>query len=402
MTRLRPLFLATMPAAAGAVATVALSAALLGTEHTGELTIFLLAAVIVTAGLTTFMVRRLAGASMRVRLAAIAIFAALVGLVNVAILSTLMLVSHDDAVQVAILFVYAAAAATGAALATARESAETVDRLAVTARRLADGDLTARVGPLDSDPELAALGATLDEMASRLDTSLTRERAAETQRRDLITAVSHDLRTPLAGLRAMIEAIQDGVVEDPVTIRRYVDEMHGAVGSLVDLTNDLFELVQLDVGAIEAETARAGIEDIVASALAAVDAQATEKGLVLQTHLGGAGSAQYSPRLTRVIQNLLSNAIRHTPSDGSVIVEARQGDDGIELSVEDTGDGIAAEALDRVFEPFWRGDTARAGEGSGLGLALAKRITEALGGTIVVESQPSAGSRFAVKLPEPA
>jgi signal transduction histidine kinase len=229
---------------------------------------------------------------------------------------------------------------------------------------------------------------------------LERERAAEAQRRDLVTAVSHDLRTPLSGLRAMIEAIEDGVVDDPATIRRYVGEMRGAVDSLVALVDDLFELVQLDAGAIEAESHRARLEDVVRSAVAACDAQAAEKGLVLKTSLEGADAVLTSPRLTRVVQNLLQNAIRHTPADGTVRVEAHRAGDGVELVVEDSGEGIAPEAVERVFDPFWRGDAARATDGSGLGLALAKRIVETLGGSIMVDSEPARGSRFSVLLPD--
>jgi signal transduction histidine kinase len=104
--------------------------------------------------------------------------------------------------------------------------------------------------------------------------------------------------------------------------------------------------------------------------------------------------------MIRVLQNLVQNAIRHTPADGTVRIHARRGAEELEVSVEDTGEGIAPEALEHVFEPFWRADQARAGEGAGLGLTLAKRIVEALGGHIRVESVPTQGSRFAVLLPE--
>jgi signal transduction histidine kinase len=277
-----------------------------------------------------------------------------------------------------------------------------VDRLSASASRLADGDLSARTGELGAGPELDALSTTLDEMAERLSASIESERAAEAQRRDLVTAVSHDLRTPLSGVRAMVEAIDDGVVEDPETVRRYLRQVRGSIESLVTLVDDLFELVQLDVGAIEAETKRARLEDVVHTAVAACDAQAAEKGLVLETRLSGAETALTSPRLTRVVQNLLQNAIRHTPADGTVRLEARRGAGGLELVVEDTGEGIDSASVGRVFEPFWRGDPARSGDGSGLGLALAKRIVEALGGSITVESQPARGSRFALLLPDPS
>jgi signal transduction histidine kinase len=267
------------------------------------------------------------------------------------------------------------------------------------ARRLGRGDLDARVGPLDSGPELDAVGAGLDEMAARLSASLDRERAAESRRRDLVIAVSHDLRTPLAGLRAMVESIDEGVVDDPPTVRRYIAEMRRSVDSLVVLVDDLFELVQLDAGALVTESERARLEDVVHSAVAACDAQAAEKGLALETKLNGAGAAHCSPRIARVIQNLLQNAIRHTPADGTVRVQARRRLDRVEVVVEDSGEGIGPEALERVFDPFWRGDAARSSPGAGLGLALAKRIVEALGGTIAVESEPARGSRFAIQFP---
>ncbi len=392
--------LVTIPALVGAGLTLLLSAGSLDGEEMSHLAIVLLISVAVTVTATMLVASRLVGSSMRVQLVAVALFATLIGLANLAALSWLMLVSKHDAAAIAILLIYATAAAVGAALATVRESADAFDRLAATAGQLAQGDLSARAGPVGGGPEISALAEAMDAMADRLGKSLERERALESQRRDLITAVSHDLRTPLSGLRAMIEAIDDGVVSDPGTIDRYVAEMRGSVDSLVVLIDDLFELVQVDAGVIEAESERARVGDVVRSALSACDAQATEKGLVLETRLDGAGAAPCSPRLTRVVQNLLQNAIRHTPPDGTVVVEAHRGPGGVELSVADSGEGIEPEAIERIFEPFWSGDSARSGEGSGLGLALAKRIVEALGGTIAVDSTPQRGSRFAIKLPE--
>jgi signal transduction histidine kinase len=177
--------------------------------------------------------------------------------------------------------------------------------------------------------------------------------------------------------------------------------MRTSVESLIGLVDDLFELVWLDAGAIEAETRRARLDDVVGAAVAACDAQATEKGLSLYTNLQEADAVLTSPRLTRVVQNLIQNAIRHTPADGTVSVKARRGNGGIEVIVEDSGEGIEPEAIESVFDPFWRGDTARASDGAGLGLALAKRIVESLGGTIVVDSEPARGSRFAVFTPVP-
>jgi two-component system sensor histidine kinase BaeS len=126
---------------------------------------------------------------------------------------------------------------------------------------------------------------------------------------------------------------------------------------------------------------------------------AHDKGLSLVADLNGAEDAACSPRLVRVIQNLLVNAVRHTPADGTVRIEAQRSGGGLEVSVLDTGEGISPQDLERVFDPFFRADPARQGSGAGLGLALAKRIVEALGGSIRAESQPSRGSRFAITLP---
>jgi signal transduction histidine kinase len=230
--------------------------------------------------------------------------------------------------------------------------------------------------------------------------SAARERAIDRQRRDLITAVSHDLRTPLASLRAMTEAIDEGVVDDPPTLRRYVGEMRKAVDSLAGLVDDLFELAQLDAGAIQVEARRATVGEVVEAALAACGGQAGEKGLRVETRIAEAADWRCSPRLTRVLQNLLQNAIRHTPADGTVRVEAQRRPGALRLIVEDSGAGIARESLDRVFEPFWRGDAARSTPGSGLGLTLAKRIVESLGGQIRVEGEAAPGARFAIELPE--
>jgi len=197
----------------------------------------------------------------------------------------------------------------------------------------------------------------------------------------------------------MVAAVDDGVVADPLSLRRYAAEMRRSVIQLATMVDDLFELAQLEAGVIEAETKRTTLKDVVLSAMAAVQYQAAEKRLALRADLGGHGDTACSPRLARVLQNLLANAVRHTPAGGTVLIEASRWQTGLEVAVEDSGEGIDPEDLSRIFEPFYRADPARAGAGAGLGLALAKRIAEALGGRLEVENKPQAGARFAIRIP---
>lgn len=388
-------------AAVGAAGTIAVGAvAGMGGDELTHLGLLLLPAAAVTVVAAVLAGPLLARASFRQRLVAVALVAAVASLANLGVLAALMFVDPHDAALMGSLLVYSLGAGVAAALVASRAQSSAVDRLARAAARLAGGDLDARIGPLGAGPELDALARTLDEMAERVQRSMAAQRAADRTRRDLITAVSHDLRTPLAGLRALAEAIEDGVVDDPPTLRRYMADLRAQVATLSELVDDLFELVQVEEGALLREPSRSRLEDVIASAVDACRAQAAAKGLVVERRLDGAGTAVCSPRVGRVLQNLLQNAIRHTPTDGTVRIEARRRDDSVEVVVSDTGEGIPAEALDRVFDPFWRGDPSRSVPGSGLGLALAKRIVEALGGNIRVESSKTAGSRFAVVLPE--
>jgi signal transduction histidine kinase len=400
MRNWRPVALVLVPAAAGALGTLLAGAA--AGMHTGDLRhILWLIVPALLATLAAIVAIRLALAHLSVRqgLATVSFVGAAVALANLAVLSRQMFVSEHDATVVAVFLLYSAGAGIGAALAVARAPTRALDRLSETAKRLSAGDLEARVGRLDAGREIDDLAGAMDDMAARLARSTRRERELEDRRRDLITAVSHDLRTPLARLRAMIEAIDDGVVEDTATFRRYAAEMRLSVDQLVGLVEDLFELARIEAGAIEAEADRARLEDVVRSAMAAVQPHAEDKRVALQTMLNGAGDARCSPHMVRVLQTLLSNAVRHTPADGTIRIEADRSEDGLEMRVEDTGEGIPADNLPRIFEPFYRADPSRSGPGSGLGLTLARRIVEAMGGHIDAANRVPRGARFSVTLP---
>jgi len=387
-------------ALAGSIGAVTLAALTGATGHEiTHLGILLAAATAVTTVAITAANPLLSGLSMRHRLVTIALLMAATIFVSVVVLAQQMFVSKHDARQLIVLLVYAAATGIGASIALSRSMTLAVGRLTMTARKLGEGRLDVRTDATPASAELDLLAATLDHMAESLERSIESERNADRVRRDLVTAVSHDLRTPLAGLRAMVEAIDDGVVDDRASLRNYVGEMKRSVQSLSELVDDLFELVQLEVEAIAAETRRARLDAVVAAALDACRGDALGKGLQVEMKLGEAARHPCSPRLTRVLQNLLQNAIRHTPADGTVRVEARIHGNQLEIVVVDDGDGIPTAEMSRVFEPFWRGDAARATPGAGLGLALAKSITEALGGDIEVQSPAGGGARFAVLLP---
>jgi len=403
VSRLRPLAMLVSLVLLGAAGALLVAAAVgMKASELAHLAALLAPAVVVTVVAATLASRLLRRTSLRQRYLAIAAVGTLVALGNLFALSAAMFVSSQDAAVLAVVLTYASASGLAAAFASARSSAEALDRVTRTAEILGDGNLTARVGRLDAGPELDRLASTLDQMAGRLQETRDRDQQIEDTRRDLITAASHDLRTPVANLRAMVEAIDERIVTDPPTIRRYAAEMRRAIGQLSALVDDLFELVQVDAGAIEAETEQAWLEDVVASAVASVEGEASRKGVRLATDVGGARGVACSPRVTRVLQNLLVNAVRHTPADGTVRLEGRRSHEALRLVVEDTGEGIAEADLPFVFDPFFRADPARSGDGAGLGLALAERIVHALGGTIEVASQPNRGAKFDLTLPVPA
>jgi signal transduction histidine kinase len=397
---LRVIALVVLVAAVGAVAALAVGAAMgMSAGDLSHLVVPLAVSTAVTVVAALAANAALARTTLRYRFLVVAVLGAGVALANLAVMARLMLVSKHDLTVVMLLVVFAAGTAVAMALVLASGSVRAIDRLVVGARRMGDGTLDEPIGRLEAGPELDQLADALDQAASRLRAAREREQVVEQMRRDLIVAVSHDLRTPLSSLRAMVEAIGDGVVDDGPTMRRYAGEMRRSVDQLVAMVDDLFELTQLDAGAIERETARAEVVDVVRSAIALVEPAAQAKGLSVVTSLEGAGGATCSPRMVRVLQNLLVNAVRHTPPDGSVRVEAIRDERRLFFAIEDTGEGIDPADLPRVFEPFFRGDPARQGPGTGLGLALAQRIVQAIGGTIEVHSRRDQGTRFAIELP---
>jgi signal transduction histidine kinase len=247
---------------------------------------------------------------------------------------------------------------------------------------------------------LATAGAALAAaLAVRLAMEERSRREIEAARRRLVAAASHDLRTPLASLRLLVESIDDGVATGE-TRERYLKEIRTHVGVLSDLIDDLFELSRIEAGDISWTMRQVKVEELIGDTVAAMRAPAAERGVSLAAELpAGELVASANPeKVQRVLFNLIQNAIRHTPADGSVTVRARSAAGGVEVEVADNGEGIPAGDGERVFEAFYRGDAARGEEGAGLGLAISRAIVEAHGGRIWFEDgAPGTRVHFTLK-----
>ncbi|MEV5957447.1 HAMP domain-containing sensor histidine kinase [Streptomyces sp. NPDC051987] len=259
-----------------------------------------------------------------------------------------------------------------------------------------DGDFA--VPPVPATAELAEVSRELAATSAKLAESRERERALETSRRELVAWISHDLRTPLAGLRAMSEALEDGVATDP---GRYHRQIRTEVERLNDMVGDLFELSRIHAGTLALSPSRMSLYDLVGDALAGADPLAREHGVRLVGDRVEPVPVEVDGKeMSRVLGNLLVNAIRRTPPDGTVAVAAERSAEGaVVLSVTDGCGGIPDEDLPRVFDTGWRGSHARTPPaGAGLGLAIVRGIVEAHQGRATVHNIPG-GCRFEVTLP---
>jgi signal transduction histidine kinase len=227
----------------------------------------------------------------------------------------------------------------------------------------------------------------------------------EASRRELVAWVSHDLRTPLAGLRAMAEALEDNVVSDPATVAEYHRRIRTETDRMSQLVDDLFELSRINAGALQLKMATVALRDVVSDAIATTTPLAAQRGVRIVTRESIWPTATASePELTRVISNLLVNSVRYTPRHGTVEIAAGTGHGEIWLSVSDTCGGIPEADLSRVFDVAFRGERARTprpheeATGGGLGLAIVRGLVEAHGGHVHAHNTES-GCRFEVRLP---
>ncbi len=321
---------------------------------------------------------------------------------NVLVIAWKMFASHHDLMLATVLLVFASGIAMAASYFLSEALTDRIHVLNQASQQIADGDLEVRV-PVSGNDEMAKLGHAFNTMVSRLQDAQAQQQELNKMRRDLIAWIGHDLRTPLTSIRAILEALADGVVEDPQTVQRYLKTAQRDIRALSMLINDLFELSQMDAGGLQLDSHPNSITDIISDTIESFSELATRQNVTLEgSVIPGVDPVNMdAARIGQVLNNLLSNALRHTPVGGQVSIRAWRGVNGLQVEVEDSGEGIQPEDLSHVFDQFYRGEKSRSREsgGSGLGLAIARGIVEAHGGRIWVESAPGQGAHFCFTLP---
>jgi signal transduction histidine kinase len=322
---------------------------------------------------------------------------------NVWITARLMFASEHDLLLATVLLFFAGGIAVALGSFFAHALTGRIARLEDAARKIQSGELSERVNVGGTD-EIAALGNAFNQMADRLQSAQQKQKELDAMRRDLVAWAGHDLRTPLTSIQVLVEALSDGVVEDPESTRKYLLQAKKQVDILSLLVNDLFQVSQLDAGGLPLKFETASLTDLISDTLESFSAQAEQR----QVHLSGFAAPEVDPlsfdvqHMGRVLNNLVSNALRYTSPGGSVFIQAERLPGMVVVTIRDTGEGIPSEDLPHVFERFYRGEKSRsrASGGAGLGLAIAKGIVEAHGGTISVKSIPEAGTDFTFTLPK--
>lgn len=343
--------------------------------------------------------------SLRWALLATILLAVLLIMLNVWVTVRLMFISEHDSIITAALLLFAGILAMLFGLFVASTMTTRITALSKAADQLAAGRLDTRLAVSGND-ELAALARRFNWMAESLQQIDEQKRQVEQTRRDLIAGVSHDLRTPLTSIRAMLEAIQDGVAEDPATTNRYINTSLAEINNLSHLIDDLFQLAQFDAGHVDISFENASLNDLISDLVSSMSAKAKKHYIKITYDVDIAIDPVYMApdKIQRVLYNLLDNAIRYTPAYGEVTLRAFAQNDHVCVAVHNTGDAIDPTHLPRIFESFYRGESSRvqAEDGhrsTGLGLAIAQRFIEIHRGKIEVDSRPNHGTTFSIAIP---
>lgn len=288
---------------------------------------------------------------------------------------------YDDSVTTVVIAasLVAVLASVGLAVILGRMLARPLEGIGGAARRIADGDYAARV-PRGGPEEVASLADSFNQMAASLEQQ-------EQLRRDFIANAAHELRTPLTNLQGYLEALRDGVI---TADRSTYESLHEEADRLVRLSRSLDALAEGDAGTSPLATVELDLAAAIASGLELATPSLERAGLRLIAEIPASLPARADPdRFAQVLANLLSNAVRYTPAGGVVTVRAERRSGDVLVSVANTGEGIPAEDLDRVFERFYRVEKSRdrARGGAGIGLAIVKQLVEQTGGRVGAESR---------------
>jgi signal transduction histidine kinase len=328
--------------------------------------------------------------------------ACLLTFINVWLTARLMFTDQHDLLLGTVLLIFAGAIAMALGYLLSSSFLERIQSLDQAAKKIAGGNLSIRV-PIEGRDELADLAHTFNEMASQLQETAEKRQELDKLRKELIAWIGHDLQTPLTSISAIIEALADGMLQDRETEQRYFNTAKKNISALSHLIDDMFQMAQIDAGGLELNIESVSISDLISDTLESYTELAKHKGIRLQGSVApDLGEVQIDARrINRVLNNLIDNAIRHTPDSGLVKVQANKTTEEIIVDVIDTGEGIPPKDLPHIFDLFYRGEVSlrSSPSGTGIGLAISKGIIDAHGGEIMVYSQPGQ-TRFTFIIPQ--
>lgn len=311
--------------------------------------------------------------------------------INVWLTARLMFADQHDLLLGTVLLIFAGAIAMALGYLLSSSFLDRIQSLDRAAKKIAAGNLSIRV-PIEGRDELAELAHSFNDMASQLLESSKKQKELERLRKELIAWIGHDLQTPLTSISAVIEALADGMVQDPEMEQRYFDTAKKNISSLSHLIDDMFQMAQIDAGGLELHIESVSISDLISDTLESFTELAKRRHITVQGSVSpDLEEVQIDARrINRVLNNLIDNALKHSPDNGLVEVRSNKFEKGIIVEVIDNGDGISQEDLPHIFDLFYRGDISRRSStsGTGLGLAISKGIIAAHGGEIKVDSQP--------------
>jgi len=322
---------------------------------------------------------------------------------NVWFTAQLMFLNTHDLILATILLIFATGIAISLGYFVSTAITDDIDSLNQGARQIARGNLQSRI-PVNGRDEMADLAHSFNQMATQLEDSAKKQEESEKLRRDLVAWIGHDLRTPLASVRAIVEALSDRMVDDPENVDRYLTNAKMNITNLSNLLDELFEMAQIDAGGMRLNIQPNSLSDLVSDTLESFSERAHERGILLDGYVEPATDPVMldAKQIGRVLGNLVENAIRYSPPGTRVQIKAKRIKNNVVLAVQDTGDGIDAEDIPRIFEQFYRGEKSRsrATGGSGLGLAISKAIVESHQGRLDVQSERGKGTIFQLLLPQ--